>query len=126
MIHQNLQKLNARRKELRMSFPALAARSGVSEATVKRVLSGRSTKIGLDKVEAIAEALGMRFDLQAAIDPSAFKRSAAAKKAGWIMRQVQGTSALEAQALPQADYDAMVKRTTEELLAGPSRRLWSA
>ena len=126
LIHRNLQKLNARRKELRMSFPALAARSGVSEATVKRILSGRSSKIGLDTVEASAEALGMRFDLNAPTEPDTFRQAVAAKKAAWIMRQVQGTSALEAQALPPAEYEAMLKRTEEELLKGPSRRLWSA
>jgi len=124
MSLQTLEKLNTRRKELGMPHGVLAARSGVPEATVKRILSGKSNSVGLDKVEAIAEALGMRFGIDDASDAREFRRSAAAKKAQWIMRQVQGTSALESQALPQAEYDAMVSRTTEELLAGPPRRLW--
>jgi len=125
MSHQSLEKLNTRRKELRMTYDVLAARSGVSEATVKRILSGKCEKVGLDKVEAIARALGLRWGIEDSSNAHEFRRSVAAEKARWIMRQVQGTSALESQALPEAEYDAMVTRTTEELLAGPSRRLWA-
>jgi len=124
MSTQTLEKLNTRRKALDMSYPALASRSGVSEATVKRILSGKSKRVRLDNVEAIAKALGMGLDIGDSSNAVDYRRSVASKKARWIMQQVQGTSALEAQALPQAEYEAMVSRTTEELLAGPARRLW--
>ncbi|MEX0791547.1 MAG: helix-turn-helix domain-containing protein [Pirellulaceae bacterium] len=125
MSTQSLLKLNTRRKELRMTYGVLASRSGVSEATVKRILSGKCAKVGLDKVEAIAAALGLRLGIEDACDAHEYRRSVAIEKARWIMRQVQGTSALESQALPEAEYNAMISRTTEELLAGPARRLWA-
>ena len=41
------------------------------------------------------------------------------------MGMVQGTSALEGQAVTHADYQAMVESTYHELLAGSNHRLWS-
>jgi hypothetical protein len=47
------------------------------------------------------------------------------KKARKLVGMVQGTSALEGQAVSEAAYQAMVERTYHELLAGSNHRLWS-
>ena len=50
--------LDERRKELRMTIPQLAKRSGVSTATAARVLRGDPT-VAVGRVCAVADALGM-------------------------------------------------------------------
>lgn len=121
-------RLDARRRELGMTYPALAARSGVSEPTVKRILTdsaGAAQRASFAHVAAIALALGMPLDAQP-LDADDFRAAAAREKAERIARMVQGTSALEAQAVDQAAYRRLVERSYHELLAGPPRRLWSA
>ena len=46
-------------------------------------------------------------------------------KAKTLVSLVQGSAALEGQAVSQADIDAMVRVTVEELLAGSDKRLWA-
>ena len=53
------------------------------------------------------------------------KRIEIAKKAVWLAGMVQGTSALEGQAMSDGAYRAMVEKTNHELLAGSKHRLWS-
>ena len=107
-----------------MTYAALAARSGVSEPTVKRILGGHLGEASFANVAAVAAALGAPFEL-AAIDVEAFRRQQARTKAEAIARLVQGTSALEAQALYRVAYERLVERTYHELLAGSGRRLWA-
>jgi transcriptional regulator with XRE-family HTH domain len=119
-----VEELAARRRELGMSFPQLAERSGVSEPTVKRILGGQGGSASYASVAAVAEALGMPLRSEA-IDPDEFRERAALEKARHLARLVQGTSALEAQAVPPAEFRRLVARSVHELLAGPPRRLWS-
>lgn len=42
-----------------------------------------------------------------------------------VARLVQGTNALEAQAVDDAEYRRLVERTYHELLARSRRRLWA-
>lgn len=114
--------LEARRRALGMSQRVLARRCGVSQATVQRVLAG-SPDAALANVEAIARALGMHLGLVGQSE-SAFRTDQARAKAQWLVRSVQGTSGLEAQAVSPDVLDAMVEQTVHELLAGPARRLW--
>lgn len=107
-----------------MTFAALAARSGVSEPTVKRILGGHPGEASFANVAAVAAALGAPLEL-AAIDVEEFRRRQARAKAEAIARLVQGTSALEAQAVDRAAYERLVERTYHELLAGSGRRLWA-
>ncbi len=107
-----------------MSFPQLAERSGVSEPTAKRILGGHAASASYASVAAIAEALGMPLRSEA-IDPDEFRERVALEKARHLARMVQGTSALEAQAVPPAEFRRLVARSVHELLAGPPRRLWS-
>ena len=116
--------LNARRRALGMSHAALAARSGVSVPTVKRILGGSGSEGTFANVAAIAAALGMRirFDEE---DSDSFREAQARAKAARLARMVQATSALESQAVDDAAYKRLVDRSYHELLMGPRRRLWS-
>ncbi|HLA85085.1 MAG TPA: helix-turn-helix domain-containing protein [Thermoguttaceae bacterium] len=115
--------LEQRRRELGMSVAILAARSGVSKTSVKRILGGGLDKAAFAKVAAIAAALGMNLTAVPVLDSLAFQEEEARKKAERIMAVVQSSSALESQAVPEADYRAMFQRTVHELMAGPRRRL---
>lgn len=117
-------RLSARRKLLGMTHSALAARSGVSEPTVKRVLGGRAGEASLAAVEAIAGALGIGVTIDES-DAESFKRRAAMAKAERIARLVQATSALEGQAVDDDAFQRLVERSFYELMSGPSRRIWS-
>lgn len=54
-----------------------------------------------------------------------FRCSQARMKAEQLARLVQGTSALECQAVDPETYETLVARSYHELLSGSARRLWS-
>jgi transcriptional regulator with XRE-family HTH domain len=118
------QPFEVRRQQLGMSYSALARRGGVSEATVRRVLSGHH-EASFANVKAIAEALGMGVKIDAAIDIEDLRTQQALLKARRLARMVQATSGLEGQAVNEETVRQMETRTLHELLAGPPRRLWS-
>lgn len=120
-----LDRLVQRREALGMSHAALAERSGVSEPTVKRILGGRLEEASFANVTAIAGAMGISVEM-AESDADEACRGQARRKAEEVARLVQGTSALENQAVDAATYQRLVERTYHELLAGSKRRLWSA
>jgi transcriptional regulator with XRE-family HTH domain len=126
--------LDSRRRELGISYSALAALSGVSQPALQRLLTGKVEAPALTSVEAVARVLGfgaVRFLEDGSIDfePSSsaetLRRSQAWRKAGKLVGMVQGTTALEGQDVGEADHQAMVVRTYHELLAGSNQRLWS-
>ena len=117
--------LERRRRKLGMSRSALAERSGVSLATVNRVLGGNLGNASFGNVTSIASALGMSLKWKA---PTAlrFKRLQAKKKAQKLASLVQGTSALEGQAVNARVKEEIADEIECQLLAGPKRKLWSA
>jgi len=123
-LHILTASLNSRRKELGMSFSALAVRSRVSEPTIKRMFSDQPTAASFTSVAAVAQALGMPVGFTA-MDPDELRRQQARRKAERVARLVQGTSALEDQAVDSAEYNRLVERSYHELLAGSPRRLWA-
>lgn len=110
-----------------MTFDTLAARSGVSVPTAKRVVGRRIGTANFANVVAVAGALGVHLGVNqstAADDVDAMIRARARDLAERATRLVQGTSALESQALDARACHRMTERTYHELLAGPRRRLW--
>ncbi len=105
-----------------MTYPVLANRSGVPIPTLKRIFADNSAKASLANVLAIAEALGMSMGLNETID---VRMAQARKKARRVVGMVQGTSALESQALDEEQIKQMIERTVHELLAGSNRKLWA-
>lgn len=116
--------LDERRRELRMTIPQLARRSGISTATVTRVLRGEPS-VAMGHVCAVADALGMQVGLRPRVSVDSLLRQAAHRKAQRAAALVQATSALEGQGLSRHQFDAMVDRTTRELQAAGGKTLWA-
>ena len=122
--------LDDRRSRLRMSKADLARRSDVSQPTVSRVLSGQESRPRMDTVIAIATALGVEVRLSEAsqvhekYDVSEFRKHQARTKARHLVRLVQGTMALEAEAVGEDILRQMEEDNFHALLAGSGRRLW--
>ena len=57
--------LQSRVNELEMSISDLARRSGVSRATVIRILGGKDEHYSVSNLQAVLSALGMKMDLLA-------------------------------------------------------------
>lgn len=125
-----LKQLEKRRVSLAMSKAAVARRAGVSRPTVNRILSGAERRPGIEHVQRIATALGVEVRLgpQSSVhevfNAFDFRKLRAHEKARQLMRMVQGTMALEAQAVDNAVIDQLVEETACKLIAGSSRRLW--
>jgi transcriptional regulator with XRE-family HTH domain len=117
--------MQRRRKALGMSCPLLAMRSGVSLLTVQRILRDGGEHTTFASLSAVARALGMEFELKSLSEPQAFAEQQATIKIEAIARMVQGSSALESQAVDPETYRQMVRQSMHELMAGPRRRLWS-
>ena len=118
------ERLQIRRKMLGIGFQSLASRSGVSIPTVKRIFGGQIAAASFGNIAAIAEALGLSFELgESSVD--ALCRQQARKKAMQVARLVQGTSALESQAVGKDTYKRIVEKSFREILAGPKRKLWA-
>jgi transcriptional regulator with XRE-family HTH domain len=117
--------MQRRRKALRMSCQLLALRSGVSLPTVQRILRDGEEHATYTTLAAMARALGMDFELRDACDEQTFAERQAETKARAIVGMVQGTSALESQAVDSETCQQMVKQAVHELMAGPRRKLWS-
>jgi transcriptional regulator with XRE-family HTH domain len=120
-----LRDLDRRRRDLGLSYEMLSKRSGVSRPTVQRILSGRHSAASFSNIVAIAESLGLvlRFDSKIALNT--LKHEQARRKAKKLVALVQGTSALEGQAVDTETVESLVEQTTHELLAGSKRKLWS-
>ena len=118
------ERLQTRRKMLGIGIQSLASRSGVSIPTVKRIFGGQIAAASFGNIAAIAEALGLSFELgESSVD--ALCRQQARKKAMQVARLVQGTSALESQAVGKDTYKRIVEKSFREILAGPKRKLWA-
>ena len=124
-IRSIFQTLNRRRQDLRMSYAIVARRSGVSLPTVVRILTGRSPHASMENVWSIAASLGMDLCLAPQAEPGAILETQATRKAQQLVGRVQGTSALECQAVDQQTIEALTRQTVHELLAGSAIRLWS-
>jgi transcriptional regulator with XRE-family HTH domain len=107
-----------------MSYAVVAERSGVSLATVHRVLAGHDASIS--NLLAIARALGLGLECRAEADVETLLEQQARRKAERLVGMVQGSAALEGQAVDPQTREQMVRQTVHELLAGSKRKLWAA
>jgi len=113
-----------------MSKADLARRAGVSLPTVQRLLAGRDPRPRTDILMAIAVALGVEVRLSASPgvfetqEVSSFREAQARAKAIRLARLVQGTMAIEAEAVGADVLEEMEEQSVHALLAGPGRRLW--
>lgn len=123
-------RLEQRRRSIGMSKKVLATRAGISLPTVNRILSGKEKRLAITNIEAIARALSVVIQLGATIgfeeieSGHELRKKQAALKAMRIVKMVQGTMALEAQAVEPSRLQEMIEQTTCELLAGSPHKLW--
>jgi len=117
--------LRDRKRDLGMTFEALADRSGVSVSTLKRMLAPTAADASMGDTLAVAQTLGVTLSARM---PSAeeFREEQALAKARKLVRMVQGTSALEGQGVDQQHIQRMIERTVRDLLNGPRRKLWAS
>ena len=122
--------LESRRDRLGMSKADLSRRAGVSLPTIHRLLSGRDRRARSDTLSAVAAALGVEVRLSdspyvhESSEVSAFREEQARAKAMRLAKLVQGTMALEAEAVGTDVLKEMEEHNVHALLAGPGRRLW--
>jgi hypothetical protein len=76
-------------------------------------------------VSAVARALGVQLGVASSQNVASMRQHQALTKARSLVALVQGTSALEGQAVDQNSIELMEQRTVAELLAGSARRLWA-
>ncbi len=119
-------KMQRRRRELGISYPDLAALSGVSEATVKRIIHGQIESASMKHVAAVAVAMGLSLDMREDCSAMDVKEKAAERQANRLLRMVLGTSALEAQPVSDKQAETMKRDAVHKLMSGSSRRLWAS
>lgn len=123
-IRDILKGLGQRRRDLGMPIRTLAVRAGVPVRTTERIL-GAGSRVAFASVLAVADALGMR-DLHRGQDIPAMRQRQATEKAEKLVKMIQATSALEAQAVDRAAERRMVARTVADLLKGRPAVLWAS
>jgi transcriptional regulator with XRE-family HTH domain len=116
--------LQSRVHELEMSVSDLARRSGVSRATVIRILGGKDEHYSVSNLQAVLSALGMKIDLLA-IPAKQFKDSIATQKAQRLISLTQGNVALESQAVSAVSAQEHLE-ATKARIASSSRKLWAS
>lgn len=121
-----VQILDRRRRELGLSYNALAERSGLSVPTVRRILAGGQQGASLSSVLAIARVLDVGLTFTAESDADQFLERQAREKAERLVGMVHASCALEGQGMDKDTREQMVRRTVHELLAGSKRKLWAA
>ncbi|MFO7901480.1 MAG: helix-turn-helix domain-containing protein [Planctomycetota bacterium] len=118
--------LDIRRRELGVSYEALARMSGVSRATVWRILHGDESAT-FANVRRVAEALDVKIgEFVPRSTSHEYRKRQAQEKARRLVGHAQATAALEAQGVPEALLGELQEQTACELMAGPSRRIWSS
>lgn len=117
-------RIQERKRELDISVSDLARRSGVSRATVIRILGGEDHEFSFANLQAILLALGISLDLTA-IPAEQFRDQIATAKAKRLLALTQGNVALESQAVSHASAQSHLEEAKARI-ASSSRKLWAS
>ena len=104
---------------------ALSKRSRVPVSTLKSIFRKGVEHATFSNVVAIASALGVEIEISPKVDSFEFRQQQALRKAKDLVGLVQGTSALEAQAVGSRQLEQMIHELVHQLMAGSPRRLWA-
>lgn len=120
-------RLEKRRIQLGMSCSVLAHRAGLGLRTVQRALSDEDAIMPeFATLRKIADALGVSIQLNLkSIGVDDFRQEQAERKAEQLVSLTQGTSGLEAQAVPKRTLVDMKKQAARKLISGSARKLWA-
>lgn len=119
-----LARIQKRKQDLEISVSDLARRSGVSRATVIRILGGQDHEFSFANLQAILLALGISLDLTE-IPAEQFRDQIATAKAKRLVALTQGNVALESQAVPRASALSHLEEAKARI-ASSNRKLWAS
>lgn len=122
---QLIERIEARRKHLKISLDNLSKLSNLGMRTLNRFFAGEDVK--LSTVESITNVLGLDFAGNEVISLSELEKNRAYQKALFMVSLVQGTSALEMQGLDKEVVETMIRTFEKAFLDGEYKhRLWVA
>lgn len=119
-----LARIQKRKQDLEISVSDLARRSGVSRATVIRILGGQDHEFSFANLQAILLALGISLDLTE-IPAEQFRDQIATAKAKRLVALTQGNVALESQAVPRVSAQSHLEEAKARI-ASSNRKLWAS
>jgi len=116
--------LSYRRMLAGLTTAEIARRTGISQPTVYRILSGQSQHVQLDHIIKIGRLLGCSLQWDAVLSEEDLITAQADRKAEKAVRMLQGTSGLEGQGLSPKELDRIRKKTKRKILSGSDRKIW--
>ena len=117
-----LSELKKQKEALSIPYEAIATRSGLGIATVKRAFSGHD--ISLDTLDKIAVALGCEIAIKPKQSAKVLYQAQIEKKAHEIVNRVIQTSALENQSPSDEAKKKMFTQTKAMIAKMPKSRIW--
>lgn len=125
MRNQLVERIEQRRKQLKISLENLAKLSQLGMRTVNRFFAGDDVK--LSTVESITNILGLDFAGNEVVPFEQLQKNRAHQKAILMASLVQSTSALEMQGLEKEHIESMIAQFENAFLYGEyKKRLWVA
>lgn len=125
MRNQLVEKIEQRRKQLKISLENLAKLSELGMRTLNRFFAGEDVK--LSTVESITNVLGLDFAGNEVVPFEQLQKNRAHEKARFMASLVQSTSALEMQGLEKEHLEKMIAKFEQAFLSGEyKKRLWVA
>ena len=125
MKNQLVERIEQRRKQLKISLENLSKLSKLGMRTLNRFFAGEDVK--LSTVESVTNVLGLDFAGNEVIPFEQLQRNRAHQKAILMASFVQSTSALEMQGLEKEHIEKMIAEFENAFLHGAyKKRLWVA
>ncbi len=118
-----LSELKKQKEALSIPYEAIATRSGLGIATVKRAFSGHD--ISLDTLDKIAVALGCEIAIKPKQSAKALYQAQIEKKAHEIVNRVIQTSALENQSPRSEAQNKMLSQAKAMIAKMPKSQIWA-
>ena len=125
MRDQLVERIEQRRKQLKINLENLSKLSNLGMRTVNRFFAGDDVK--LSTVESITNILGLDFAGNEVVPFEQLQKNRAHQKALLMASLVQSTSALEMQGLEKEILEKMIAGFEQAFLSGEyKKRLWVA
>jgi transcriptional regulator with XRE-family HTH domain len=118
-----LSELKKQKEALSIPYEAIASRSGLGIATVKRAFSGHD--ISLDTLDKIAVALGCEIAIKPKQSAKALYQEQIEKKAHEIVNRVIQTSTLENQSPSDEAKKKMLTQAKAMIAKMPKSQIWA-
>jgi transcriptional regulator with XRE-family HTH domain len=117
-----LSELKKQKEALSIPYEAIASRSGLGIATVKRAFTGQD--ISLDSLDKIAVALGCEIAIKPKQSAKVLYQAQIEKKANEIVNRVIQTSALENQSPSDEAKKKMLTQAKAMIAKMPKSQIW--